>query len=314
MGLFDKKTCVICGKQFGLLGGTSIADGQLCTDCRRKFSPYTHSSKKMTTEDVKKHLAYREKNQVSLSSFNPTTVIGTGEKFYYDAGKQTFIITSKSNWRDANPDIVPIAQVVNAEYTMNEKRDEVYKDEETKESFDPKKYEYDYTFTIKITVNSPYFDEISFELKDGDKPEIRNDENYNRHDYDCKMIQHILKPNLYPEPVLAQPQPDIIPLVAETWTCSCGQGGNTGRFCSACGKERVVTWDCPSCGQKGNTGKFCSGCGKEKPTAVKWFCPDCGQENTGKFCSACGAKMPDNVRTGEPKKITPVIKKPGMVK
>jgi hypothetical protein len=48
------------------------------------------------------------------------------------------------------------------------------------------------------------------------------------------------------------------------WACVCGQAGNTGGFCTACGKPRIVpvtSWDC-SCGQTGNTGKFCSGCGK----------------------------------------------------
>ena len=64
MGLFDKKQCVICGKQFGLLGGSSIADGHLCNDCKRKFSPYASRIGKMTAEEVRRHLEYREKNQV----------------------------------------------------------------------------------------------------------------------------------------------------------------------------------------------------------------------------------------------------------
>jgi membrane protease subunit (stomatin/prohibitin family) len=73
------------------------------------------------------------------------------------------------------------------------------------------------------------------------------------------------------------------------WTCSCGQAGNSGKFCSACGQPMPVAWDC-ACGQKGNTGKFCSACGKPMPVA--WDCA-CGQKgNTGKFCSACGKPMP----------------------
>ena len=34
---------------------------------------------------------------------------------------------------------------------------------------------------------------------------------------------------------------------ANTWTCSCGNAGNTGKFCSACGKPRPVRWFCPDC-------------------------------------------------------------------
>ena len=309
MGLFDKKQCVICGKQFGLLGGSSIADGHLCNDCKHKFSPYATRINKMTTAAVKRHLEYREKNQAALALFNPDVVLGTDKKLYFDSSKEVFLVSSRSNFRDGNPDIISRSQVVNAEYKIAERADEIYKDEEKKESYDPKRYEYDYTFTMKITVDSPYFSEISYTVVDGEKPENKNDENYNRLEYTCRMIQHVLCPRLYPEPEKEEPV-TAIPIDAETWTCSCGQTGNLGRFCSACGKERTVTWDCPSCGQKGNTGKFCSGCGKEKPTSVRWFCPNCGQENTGKFCSACGEQMPANIGSGV-KRITPAAKKPG---
>ena len=312
MGLFDKKTCAVCGKQFGLLGGSSIADGQVCNDCKRKLSPYATSIKKMTTADFRRHLEYREKNEAELASFNPDIVLGTDKKVYFDSHKGAFLVSSRTNFRDGNPDIISRNQVVNAEYRANEHASEIYKDEETKESYDPKKYEYDFTFMMKLSIDSPYFDEINFEVKDGEEAELKNDENYNRHEYTCRMIQHVLCPKLYPEPVKEEPVTPI-PLEADTWTCSCGQTGNTGKFCSACGKEHVVTWDCPNCGQKGNTGKFCSGCGKEKPAALKWFCPKCGKENTGKFCSECGEPMPANVRqTVEVKRITPTIVKPGM--
>ena len=84
----------------------------------------------------------------------------------------------------------------------------------------------------------------------------------------------------------AQPAPAPAPAV-QGWTCSCGQAGNTGKFCSNCGKPAPVSaneWTC-SCGAK-NTGKFCSECGKPAP-AGEWTC-DCGTVNKGKFCSNCG--------------------------
>ncbi len=82
------------------------------------------------------------------------------------------------------------------------------------------------------------------------------------------------------------------------WTCpSCGQTGNTGKFCSNCGAAQPApaeAWTCPNCGQEGNTGKFCSNCGTAKPApAAEWTCPSCGQTgNTGKFCSNCGTARP----------------------
>jgi len=79
------------------------------------------------------------------------------------------------------------------------------------------------------------------------------------------------------------------------WTCPAyGAEGNTGKFCSNCGKPKPAEkkpWDCPACGQKGNTGNFCSNCGAPKPSG--WTCPSCGTANQGKFCTNCGHKKPE---------------------
>lgn len=78
-----------------------------------------------------------------------------------------------------------------------------------------------------------------------------------------------------------------VPMAANNWDCACGHKGNTGKFCSECGKAKPEAWDCPSCGAKENKGKFCSECGTPKPEA--WDCPSCGAKgNKGKFCSECG--------------------------
>jgi len=79
------------------------------------------------------------------------------------------------------------------------------------------------------------------------------------------------------------------------WTCACGHGGNTGKFCAECGKPQPAApaegeWTC-SCGIV-NKGKFCSGCGKSKPAdTAGWTCA-CGAVNEGKFCSECGKPGP----------------------
>ena len=72
------------------------------------------------------------------------------------------------------------------------------------------------------------------------------------------------------------------------WACSCGHGGNTGKFCADCGKPAPAAgWAC-SCGHTGNTGKFCADCGKPAPASGEWTC-SCGHSgNTGKFCADCG--------------------------
>ncbi len=83
--------------------------------------------------------------------------------------------------------------------------------------------------------------------------------------------------------------------ISNTWDCSCGNKGITGKFCSECGAKRIeaqpdIYWDC-SCGAKFIKGKFCSECGSPKmiPNPV-WDC-SCGNKGiTGKFCSECGNK------------------------
>ena len=87
----------------------------------------------------------------------------------------------------------------------------------------------------------------------------------------------------------------------DTWDCSCGAKGITGKFCPECGAKRpqpsADTWTCPECGQTGLTTKFCPECGTPRPAPklpLTWDCPACGAKgNSGKFCSECGAKRPE---------------------
>lgn len=79
---------------------------------------------------------------------------------------------------------------------------------------------------------------------------------------------------------------------ANSWDCSCGHKGNTGKFCAECGAKKpepASAWKC-ICGAT-NTGKFCAECGAKRPDDGKWTC-SCGAVNTGKFCANCGAKKP----------------------
>ena len=84
------------------------------------------------------------------------------------------------------------------------------------------------------------------------------------------------------------------------WACSCGQNGNTGKFCQNCDKPQPVSggWVC-QCGTE-NTGKFCQNCEKPQPSAVPAYrCDKCGWEpknpaNPPKFCPECGDAFDDN--------------------
>ena len=104
--------------------------------------------------------------------------------------------------------------------------------------------------------------------------------------------------NMMPGAAPATPAAPSMAENAETWTCSCGESGNTKKFCMNCGKPKPEStdWTCTACGHSHNHGKFCEECGAPKPQNApsSWICTECGaKENKGNFCAECGAKKPE---------------------
>ena len=181
MGLFEKKYCDVCGEKIGLLGNRKLEDGNICSKCAGKLSPFFTDRKKSTLEEIKAQLAYREENHARLNSFNPTVTFGRKTKVYVDQNGGCFVVSSKSNYREQNADIIAFSQVTSANYDVEEHRREIYRknSEGRSVSYNPPRYEYTYEFKITINVSSPYFSEIRFELSDS-RPDSRYTDAYHR--------------------------------------------------------------------------------------------------------------------------------------
>ncbi|MBR0415391.1 MAG: DUF4428 domain-containing protein [Clostridia bacterium] len=166
MGLFDKKECAICGKSVGLLGARKVEDGTICSDCTKKLSPFFSERKKSTVADIKAQLDYREQNRQNLNYFNPSRVYGNGTKIYFDDAQRKFCVTHKSDYRAANADLIDYSQVTSATYRVDEDRTERYRTDAqgNKVSYSPPQYDCSYEFEIYLSINSPYFSEIRFDL------------------------------------------------------------------------------------------------------------------------------------------------------
>lgn len=261
MGLFDKKVCSVCGGDAGTIFSKKLADGYLCKECASKLSPYFTGRKKSTTNEIRAQIEYRAQNEANLANLNPRKVMGFDKKIYLDEIQKKFVVNRNSDFKKGNPDIIDLSMLTACELIINEEKHEVYKDEDNRESYEPKKYESEYDFEIEMSVNHPYFDSITIELADGEKPTSKDDEKYKMLENAGREIQSTLMPGKYTIPVN---------LEAEV-------------------KPESDEWECPECHTK-NSGKFCMNCGK--PKTIRWFCPNCGKENEGKFCVDCGTEKP----------------------
>ena len=166
MGLFDKKICDICGEKIGLLGNRKLDDGNLCKDCAKKLSPWFEDRRHSTVEDIKRQLEYREKNKKAVMDFCITRQINTRNyNVFIDNNKGNFTVARKLDVNE-NPDIVPLSAVVQCRVDVErQQNEETYttKDGETV-SYQPPVYKYEFDYTMRIKVKTPWFDDMDFRL------------------------------------------------------------------------------------------------------------------------------------------------------
>ena len=315
MGLFDKKYCDICGEKIGLLGNRKLEDGNLCKNCARKLSPFFSDRRNSTVEEIRQQLAYREENQLRLADFHPDSTFGRFKKVYVDRAGAKFIVTTASDWRDENPDLISFSQVTGVDTDIHENKTEIYyKDEEGKsKSYTPRRYEYDYEFNVTILVDSPWFDKIELELSNGNRPDSPYTDLYRHYEEQMHTLSDILngrQSQAYGQngsaasvdPALKAREQEIIETVIKTnpWTCRFCNLPNMGTLnCSHCGKpvsdeSMLKTAKDVAKAQlmldklnpQGNSAPV------QQSVPQSWICPSCGAQNSGKFCESCGTKRP----------------------
>ncbi len=176
MGLFDifkKKGCAICGKEVGVFGRKKLEDGEICTDCVKKLSPFFDDRRHSTVAQIEAQLEYRAENEKALAGFNHSVAFGKYEKMFIEVvgGVPTrFVISSSDNYKTKNPDIISFKNVSSCTPDIKENRtEEKYtNDKGERVSYNPPRYEYSYDFNIKLNISGcEYFDFINLELNSG---------------------------------------------------------------------------------------------------------------------------------------------------
>jgi len=134
MGLFDKKSCDVCGGKIGLLGNRKLEDGNMCKDCASLLSPFTTDRRRTTLAEIKEHLAYREANKANVAAFNVTRTLGEKTKVLLDEDAGKFMVTSSSRWQNENPDVMAFSQVTGCNVEIREDKIELKADDNNQES------------------------------------------------------------------------------------------------------------------------------------------------------------------------------------
>ena len=320
MGLFEKKYCDICGEKIGLLGNRKLEDGNICSKCAAKLSPFFTGRKKSTLDEIKAQLAYREQNRQNLNYFNATRVLGNNTKVYIDDTQAKFVISRKSDYRSENADIIEIAHVISARYEVEEHKSEIYREnsEGRRESYNPPRYDCEYEITIYITVNSPYFSDIQFELTD-QRPESRYTEEFRRYEQQANEIVMALNGNAnmgnmgaiggmaYGQQNFGQQQPygqqnfnQQQPYGQQNFNQQPQQPYGQQNFNQPqqpYGQQNFNQQPQQPYGQQNFNQQPQQPYGQQNfnqqpygQQLAGWVCPSCGAPNTGNFCESCGAK------------------------
>ena len=257
MGLFSKKYCDVCGEKIGLLGNRKLEDGNLCKDCAKKLSPWFSDRRSSTVEEIKAQLAYREENRQKVAQFHTTKSYGESMKVLLDETHLWFMVTDARSLTEANPDVIDFSAIVDCTMDTREYHSEITRPGEDgkRVSYVPPRYEFRYDFDIILRVNTPYFDEIKFQLND----------------HDVRLVSE---------------------MPGSTGLFGMGRAGIDPSYNVEYRKYLHMGEDLCNALREIRDTKSAAPGSTAAPAAGPWTCPAYGAPNEGKFCESCGSPRP----------------------
>lgn len=164
-----KNNCVVCNNKTSIWTRQRLKDGFLCSDCAKKCSEHLEDFDKISTEEIKRHLAYRKENQHSerLENFTPTKSLGEYEILRIDEINGYWLLKTEKRFNNHNPDIFKLSQITDVSFLQKKECLNQFDEEKASRKFNLKKNRhpiYGYWFYVIIKVDHPCFTEISMRI------------------------------------------------------------------------------------------------------------------------------------------------------
>ncbi|MGI6579615.1 MAG: DUF4428 domain-containing protein [Saccharofermentanales bacterium] len=275
--LFKSKNCDVCGEKIKLLGNRKLEDGNICSNCAKKLSPFFSERRRSTLAEINEQLRYRAENEQQLNSFTPSRIFGNNTKIMIDETGRKFIVTGRKNWQEYNPDLISLDQITYCNIKVDEDKREIYREnkEGKRVSYEPRRYEYKYAFWVEMGIQSPWFDEIRFELSEI-RPQNRHDRSFKEYERQGEEIREYMtnRGQLHNQSGVDVRQATSSTSTGPVTDTSPAAGVVTG---TPAGTQSAVPVGTPATAQA-SLPKFCPNCGTDlaaMPETTR-FCPGCG--------------------------------------
>ncbi|MBQ1899725.1 MAG: DUF4428 domain-containing protein [Erysipelotrichaceae bacterium] len=109
----NERLCSLCGEPLSRYGNKKIKDGVLCRNCIKPASPWLSDSdyEKMSVEDFRKHLEYRNENLKKLDVFKTDKKVEGKYTLYLDEADKRFLISKRKDYKKDNADVFDFDEI-----------------------------------------------------------------------------------------------------------------------------------------------------------------------------------------------------------